>query len=116
MEYDVKTFIFAAVLAIFVVAGLMSAYKAIYYRITKKSTITLVNQILAWVFSYAAVVLCWWTIRIPSEFRQTFLYVFAVYVLQRFIDLKMIKRILEGALKKRGLISDGEAESDSSVQ
>lgn len=111
MEYDLKTFVFAAVLAIFVVAGLMSTYKAIYYRITKKSTNKLVNQILAWAFSYIAVVLCWWTIHIPSEFKQTFIYVFAVYVLQMCVDLKMIKKIIEGILKKRLLDSEGPSQS-----
>ena len=113
MEFDLKTFLFVAVLAVFVVAGLMSTYKFFYYKITKKNTNKLVNQILAWVFSYVAVVLCWWTIHIPSEFRQTFIYVFAVYVLQMTIDLKMIKRIIEGALKKRGLL-DCEESSESS--
>ena len=106
MDYDISTFIFAAVLAVFVVAGLMSAYKFIYYQITKKSTNKLANQIIAWIFSYAAVVLCWWTINIPSEFRQTFLYMFPVYILQKVIDLKMIKRIIEGLLKNKGLISE----------
>ena len=104
MEYHIKTFIFASILAIFVVAGLMTAYKTIYYLITKKSTNKFINQFLAWVFSYIAVVLCWWTIQIPSEFKQTFLYVFAVYVLQRCVDMNMIKRIINGILKKRGFI------------
>lgn len=104
MEYDIKTFIFASTLAVFVVAGLMTAYKTIYYLIIKKSTNKIINQLLAWIFSYIAVVLCWWTIHIPSEFRQTFLYVFAVYVLQRCVDMNMIKRIINGVLKKRGLI------------
>lgn len=116
MEYDVKTFLFVAFLAVLVVAGLMSTYKLIYYLITKKSTNKLINQILAWVFSYIAVVLCWWTIHIPSEFRQTFLYVFAVYVLQRVIDLKMIKKIIEGYLKSKGFITDTDNDkSNASV-
>ena len=33
-EYDLRVFIFAAILAVFVVAGLMSAYKGIYYTVT----------------------------------------------------------------------------------
>ena len=111
MEYNLRTFLVAAVLAVFVVAALMSTYKFIYFWVTKKSTNRLVNQILAWVFSYIAVVLCWWTIRIPSEFKQTFLYVFAVYVLQRTIDLNMIKRIIEGILCKRGILKDGDDSS-----
>ena len=49
-EYDLRVFIFAAILAVFVVAGLMSAYKGIYYTVTKKSTNRFVNQILAWIF------------------------------------------------------------------
>lgn len=111
MEFDISTFILAAVLSVFVVAGLMSLYKLIYYRITKKSTNKLLNQILAWIFSYIAVVMCWWTIGVPSQFRQTFVYVFAVYVLQMCIDLKMIKRIIEGILRKRGLIESDSSES-----
>ena len=112
-EYDLKVFIFAAILAVFVVAGLMSAYKGVYYTVTKKSTNRIVNQILAWVFSYVAVVLCWWTIQIPDEFRKTFLYVFAVYVLQRTVDLNMIKKIIEGCFRKRGLLESENSETKS---
>lgn len=109
MEYYASTFIFASVIAVFVVAGLMSAYKTAYYLITGKSTNRTANQILAWVFSYVAVVLCWWAIDIPSEFRQTFLYVFPVYVLQKCVDMNMIKKIINGFLRKRGLLKEDDA-------
>lgn len=92
----------------------MSTYKLIYYLITRKSTNPLINQMIAWLFSYIAVVLCWWTIGIPSEFKQTFIYVFPVYVLQRTVDLKMINKIIKNTLKKRNLIDSSDSESDSS--
>lgn len=97
---EIYKFIFAAVVCILTVAALMSVYKLIWYLITKKDTIVVLNQIIAWVCSYVAVVLSWWALSVPEQFIHTFLYMFPVYTLQKVVDLKMIKKIIENRLSK----------------
>lgn len=90
---DKNNLILAGALTLCMVVVLMTFYKNIYYAVRKKPTNRLVNQVLAWVFSYCATVLSWKVLGVPETFGQTFIYVFAVYVLQMVIDLRMIKRI-----------------------
>lgn len=101
-QLSTNSIIFVA-LSIIIVAGLMSLYKSLYYLITKKSTNKYVNQIIAWIFSYCATLLCHFCIGIPADFRQTFVYVFAVYVIQMRIDLDCIKKIIDLKLKEKGV-------------
>lgn len=94
MNIDSIYILFLA-LSVVVVAALMSIYKTVYYMITKKSTNKTVNQLVAWAFSFLATLLCWWTIGVPEQFKQIFVYMFVVYVLQMKIDLNCIKKILD---------------------
>lgn len=102
MTLDTKYLLFLF-LSVFVVAALMTLYKIIYYLITKKKTNKLVNQIIAWVFSFGATTLCWWTIGIPDEFKKVFVYMFVVYVIQMKIDLNVLKCIVDSYLSKKGI-------------
>lgn len=102
MTLDTKYIVFL-LLSVFAVAALMTLYKTIFYLVTKKTTCKVVNQIVAWAFSFVATVLCWWTIGVPDEFKKVFIYVFVVYVLQMKIDLNVLKNMVDSYLSKKGI-------------
>ena len=101
MLEEYKDILFAGVLCLCMVVSLMTLYKNIWWAVTKKDTCKLTNQIVAWIFSYCSVVLSWAVLNVPERFSQTFIYVFAVYVLQMIIDLKMIKKISDAFWNKK---------------
>lgn len=101
MIEEYKDILLAGVLCLCMVVSLMTLYKNIWWSATKKDTYKLANQIVAWIFSYCSVVLSWAVLSVPERFSQTFIYVFAVYVLQMAIDLKMIKKISDAFWNKK---------------
>lgn len=90
------------------VACLMTAYKEIYKKISKKdTTIVWLNKVIAVLLSYGATVLSWWSLDVPEDFKMTFIYFFMTYVLQEIFDLQVIKKIIKlivaKNLEKKGL-------------
>ena len=67
-----STYVVTLILSVVIVAALMNVYKSIYWLITKKSTNKVVNQLVAWLFSFVATVLCWWATGIPDQFKKVF--------------------------------------------
>lgn len=96
-----STYIVTLILSVVIVAALMNVYKSIYWLITKKSTNKVVNQLVAWLFSFIATVLCWWATGIPDQFKKVFIYMFVVYVLQMKVDLECIKKILDKKIQSK---------------